>query len=266
MRHQRIGRHRRPVDQLHIGARQLARMRVRLANSPRKSHRRMAHQRLFDLCRINVVPAPNDQVLGAARDPQIPIAVKAAQITGAQVFIVIIQVLVLFGFGICIAGPDARIAHANLTNLVHSRLNRAVRRALVNLDIRIGERDPDRADFLLSIDGIARHKTGGFGHAVTFDNLDTRRRLIAFEQLLRQWRRAGECGFHRADIGINPALHHGRNRRGNGGDKGDLPPLRQLPDIVEHALAAITLRRGKDAMRARGNRPHQHHLSGHHVE
>ena len=75
--------HRGPLDHLDIGAGQFARMGIRLANGTDKGHRLMAHQRLFDDGRVNVMPAADDQILGPAGDVKITIRIQPPQIAGA---------------------------------------------------------------------------------------------------------------------------------------------------------------------------------------
>ena len=75
-------------------------MGIRLADGAHKAHRRMAHQRLFDDRRVDVVATPDDQILRTARDEQIAIRVDPAQIPGPQEVTVREQALVLVGLGV----------------------------------------------------------------------------------------------------------------------------------------------------------------------
>ena len=65
-------------DHLDKGARHLACMGVRLADGTGKSHSFMAKQRFFDLGRINVVTATDDQILRTACNPDIAVRILAA--------------------------------------------------------------------------------------------------------------------------------------------------------------------------------------------
>ena len=73
------------VNQFDIGTRHLAGMGIGLTNRTSKSHGLVTGQGLFDFGRINVVPATNDQIFRAARDPNIAIRIDATQIASAQI-------------------------------------------------------------------------------------------------------------------------------------------------------------------------------------
>src|SRR6056297_1004682 len=101
-----LARNAAALDKLHIGAGNLARMRVGLANGAGDSHGIVGHQCLLDVGRIDIVPAPDDQILGTSRDPEVSVLVDPAEISGAQVFAMIVQVMVLGRLGIGVAHID----------------------------------------------------------------------------------------------------------------------------------------------------------------
>ena len=53
------------------------------AAPPRRRRRRPRRERLLDLGRVDVLAAPDDQLFGAAADPQVTVAVAAGEIAGA---------------------------------------------------------------------------------------------------------------------------------------------------------------------------------------
>ena len=81
--------HRGALDQLDIGAGDLAGMGVRLTDRAGHGHRVMGHQSLLDLGRIDVVTSAYDQVLGAPGNPEIPVGIDPAQIPGPEVIPVV---------------------------------------------------------------------------------------------------------------------------------------------------------------------------------
>jgi hypothetical protein len=74
------------LDELDIGAGHLARMGVGLADGAGEGHGRVPDQRLLDLGGVDVVAAADDDVLGAARDPDVAVGVHPAQVAGARAF------------------------------------------------------------------------------------------------------------------------------------------------------------------------------------
>jgi hypothetical protein len=73
------------VHQLHVNAGQFAGEGVGLTDRAGKGHGGVAGQRLLDLGGVDIVAAPDDQVLRAPRDPEVAVGVDPAQIAGAQV-------------------------------------------------------------------------------------------------------------------------------------------------------------------------------------
>ena len=130
----------------------------------------------------------------------------------------------------------------------------------------IGQRDADRADLLDAVDGVAGHQTGGLGQAVALGDLNAGCGLEPGVKLDRQGGRAGNRHAQRRDIAIQLALH----QRGDGGWHGDqetgLPALDQLPEIVQHPLAAIAGGGRHHQLRPRGKAGHQHRIGGKDVE
>ena len=114
------------LHQFDEGTGHLARMGVGLADGARKGDGLMAQQRLFDLGGVDVVTATDDQVFGAARNPEVFVAVDTAQIPCAQVRALIVEILVLIGFGIGIARIDAGVRDTDLADLVDLCLDQPV--------------------------------------------------------------------------------------------------------------------------------------------
>ena len=255
-----------PADQFDIDARQFAGEGIGLADGARHGHGRMAGKGLFDLGGVDIVTAANDQVLGAARDPQVAIGVNAAQVASAQVDVIGKEIDVLVALGIGGARVDAGVIEADLAHLVDAAAFHPVRGMAQDAHLGMGEGHADGTDLLLAIDRVAADETGRLGQAVALDQRDAGGLLETLEKLHRQRGRAREGGLHGRDIGIHRALHHRGDGRGHGDDETDLPAFHQLPEIVEHALAPVALRRREDHMRARGNGRHQDHVAGKDVE
>src|SRR6266536_1660609 len=66
--------------QRHEGDHLLAVHRVGAPDDPGHRHSRVLHQRLLDVAREDVEAAPDDQVLLAVDDPQVPVLVEAADV------------------------------------------------------------------------------------------------------------------------------------------------------------------------------------------
>ena len=132
------------------------------------------------------------------------------QIARAQVF-AMEQIAVFFRFRVGCANHDAGAGNANLAHFIDAAGHWALGRAFEDFHIRIGQHDPDGADFLVALHGIARHEAGRFGQAISLDDLHARRRLQAFAQLQRPGGRAGERILDNTDNTLNhvPPPHTG---------------------------------------------------------
>ena len=91
---------RRAVNKFDKCTGQFPGMGIRLPDCPGKSHRIMPKQRFLDFRRVNVMPTANDQVLGPAGYPEISVRIDPPQIPGPQMRAVIVEIDVLFFFGI----------------------------------------------------------------------------------------------------------------------------------------------------------------------
>ena len=83
----------------------------------------MPQQRLFNQAGINIMAAANNKVFGPPGNPKIAIAIKPAQITRAQVFILKIKPDVFCSLGVGVAGPNTRIGRTDLANFVSGAFN-----------------------------------------------------------------------------------------------------------------------------------------------
>ena len=79
IRNQVTGRHRGAGLGLHVGYRQLARIRIGLADQCGEGDGRMAVQQFLQRRGVDVVAAADDQILGAAGDPQLAWFVDAVR-------------------------------------------------------------------------------------------------------------------------------------------------------------------------------------------
>ena len=162
-------------------------MCIGLADSADKCHLIMAHQRLFDQRRINIVTTANDQIFGATGDVKIAIRVDPAQIARAQVFIRGIKIAVFFNFRIGVAGINAGVADANLAHFIHRAIAQSARAiGAENPHIAMWKDQTNRADFLKSLRRIDRHKAGAFGQTIALDNLHATGLFEPVEQFNRQ--------------------------------------------------------------------------------
>ena len=84
----------------------------------RFDHRRVPVERLFDLARHHVVSSPDDDVLGAAGDPEESVVVPIAEVTGGQPAILP---------GVSVAGPSPGVL-AGRTGTPHGDLTDRARR------------------------------------------------------------------------------------------------------------------------------------------
>ena len=269
MLRQFLGRRRRALDQFDVDAGQLAGEGVGLPDRTGHGDRLMRRQRVLDQRGVDVVPAADDEILGSARDPDVVVVVLAPQVARAQVappVQVVVELLVLRLVGIGVADPDAGVGHADLAHVPVRALRRAV--AVIGQDahVRMDEGQPDRADLLLPLDRIDGDEAGRLRQPVALHDRHARRLLEPSVEFDRQGRRAGERHLQGRHVRIHGALHHRGDGGRHGGQERDLPAFDQLPDVVEHALAPVALRRGEDEMRPRRERRHQEHLAGHHVE
>jgi len=123
--------------QLDIGDRQLASIGIRHAHRRRKHHFGVLEQSFLDDRRIDVVPATDDDVLGAPGDPKVAIGVNAAEI--ARVEPAIGQQNALVGRVIDIARRDARPLHHHEPDLIYAVLADDMARVIDidDLDLRI---------------------------------------------------------------------------------------------------------------------------------
>ena len=241
-------------------------MRVRLANRPGKGHRRMPHHRLFDHRRVDVVPPPDDQILGATRDIQIAIGIQPPQIAGAQIAVVGEQRRVLVSLRIGMPGPHAGIADTNLAHFIHCAIAPAITPRQQDAHFGMRKGNADRPRPFVAIGRVDRHKTSAFGQAIAFDNLHAAGFFKAVEQLDGQGGRPRKRPAQTADVGIDGSLHQGRQGCRHRHQIGDLPAFDQLPQIVKNALAPVTRRRRKHDMRPRGDHRHQDRIGGKNVE
>ena len=227
----------------------------------------MAGERLFDIGRVDVVPAPDDEVLRAARDPEVAVLVDPAEIARAQVDVVVEEVQVLVALGVGRAREYARVRHADLAHLVRPHLGHAAVGGVdQDLHVGVGERDADRPDPLLPLDRVAGDEAGGLRQPVAFDDVDAGGLLEPAEELDGKRRGAGERGLHAGDVGIHRALHQGGDRGGHDDDEADLPAFDKLPEVVEDAFAPVARRGREDDVGAGGDHRHEDHVAGEDVE
>ena len=196
--HQFICRHRGARYELYIDTRDFTRIGVGLSDCTGHRNGRVAGQGLFDVGGIDVMAAANDQVLGAPCDPDVTIAIDPAQVARPQMCAVGIKAFVLGRLGIGVACPYARCGHTDFSDFIDvaDLVDGAILIAMQDLNVRIGEGDANRADFLLTVDRVATHKAGRFRQTISFNDVDRRFTFKALEQFDRQGRRAGERGLH----------------------------------------------------------------------
>ena len=92
--------------------------------------------------------------------------------------------------------------------------------------MNIGERHPDRADFLCAAHGVGNHRHLGFGEGITFDDHSARQFLESFLRLGHQRCGTGEAQLDRCEIHLalpRPRMvHDSVQQRGNCADESRL--------------------------------------------
>ena len=70
--------------QLNVGHRQFAGIRVGAPDGRRQRDGRMSPQRVLDDLRVDIVPAANDQLLLAPREPEVALRIPPAEVAGIE--------------------------------------------------------------------------------------------------------------------------------------------------------------------------------------
>ena len=133
----------RARHQFDISTWQFPGMRVRLANRARHCDGGVTRQGLFDLGRVDIVPAADDQVFGAARYPEVPVGVDPPQVTCSEEAVVVEQIGILIILCVSSSGEDARIRYADFADLIRFTFPNAVVRSRQDFHVRIGKRNAD---------------------------------------------------------------------------------------------------------------------------
>ena len=242
--HQLLRRNGGVGDKLHIRAGDFAELGFRLAY---RSHERdpfVAGQCFFNDGGVDVVPAPNDQILGAARDPNVAVLIQLSEIARAQPVRVGIKTDVFFGIDIGSARKHARAGHANLAHLARLAFPDygSVVLAFENSNLRVRHRNSHRADFAFPVQRIDGNQASRFGQTVSFEDFDACSLFEPVEQFDRQRSRTAKRRVQRGDVRIDRSLHQrGRGGR-NGCQEADFPSFNQFPEVVEHSFAPVSLR------------------------
>ena len=219
--------------ELHVGNRQLARIGIGLAHNGHQRHVGVLEESLLHRHRVNVVRAANDQVLGAAGDPQVAIFIQPAQV--ARVDPAGLHERALVMHLVQVAGEHARAAHGHHTNLVGRAVTQVIPFPidLHNAHAAVGHGMTHRAQAQRPVavrDGVY---AGRFGHAI---NLQHRHLETLLQRLADRHRNGGTTATDDFDAGgIGIAGRHtrrGRKHRGHGAEDPGFETLHQLPDIA----------------------------------
>src|SRR5579863_324425 len=129
--------------QLHVAHRQLAGIGVRLTHHGGKAYGWMLEHDLLDRGGIDVVAATNDEILGAAGDPEVAILVETTQIPGVDPIPVHERTLVVDS--VEIAAEDTGSSHDHDPDLVRFAiaLDAIVGVQLDDANAAVGHREPD---------------------------------------------------------------------------------------------------------------------------
>ena len=141
----------RPRLELHIGDRYLPGIGIGPSDGRGQRHRGMGMQAVLDHAGVDVMSAPDDQVFGPARQPEIPVLVAAGQIAGQQPAILREQPLVM-AFLLVTADHIRPLDGDNADFLIGAILGPAP--LLVDthgLHVLIGKADTDGADAPLAV-------------------------------------------------------------------------------------------------------------------
>ena len=174
-----------------------------------------------------------------------------------------ISVLGRFGIGFPVINTGGR--DANLANFVSVTVD--LRDNIDDPHIRIGERNTDGTDTLFPVWRVDGHKARRLCKAVTFADGHACGLFKPAVQFKRQRRRATKCQPQGRDISVtHRALHQRGHGRWHGDHERGFVTLNQLPEVVEHTVTAIALRRREHDLRTRTKRRTQRHNRGKHVE
>ena len=186
---------------------------VGLADRAGEGHLGMVHQRILDLRRIDVVAAADDQVLGAAGDPDVAVGVDPAEIPGPEVAALGQRPAIALGIGVDLAPTPGLRTQISPISSVAQRLRIAPAGSqLQDLHVGIRKRKADAADLPLAVGRVDRDEARRLGHAVSLQHPHPGRILEAVEELDRHRRRAADREPQRRDVGIDLALHQRRDR------------------------------------------------------
>ncbi len=245
-------------------------MAVRAANGGGRFHRLMLVQGLLDHQRIDVVAAADDQILGAARQPDEIVGIDAAEIAGVQPAPLV---------GIVCFSLDPRIAIVRRRDVAFENLRSPhqhhallVGRAAAfdpiafqfgHDQLHVGQAMADRADARRAQARVHAGEAVHFGHAEAFDDFHVQKLLHLLGQFHRHGRAAAIGKLDGRNVGsierhVHQRAPHGRH----GADHGGLETLDQSPEIAgdqrvahaqrreQHGGAAIAHRRQSGANRA----------------
>ena len=107
----------------------------------------MARQSFLNLSWVNVVTTANNEIFGAACDPQVAIGVHPPQIPRTQVTFIMIEVFVLGRLRVGVAQKHPRIINADFSNLIDIALLGSRGPVAQNFNGRIWQRKANRPDF-----------------------------------------------------------------------------------------------------------------------
>ena len=217
---------------------------------------------------IDVVPAADDQFLLAPCEPEVAVGVLPAEVAGVEPRLALaLDPDPLVVRRIEIAGEDVGPADGDDADLVGRRVANISVVAVEDqrAHVLIGKPEADRTDPRRGVERGQARGAGALGQAVAFENADAGFALELMEQLHRHRRRAADRRFQALDVPpgdrrLQQRRIDGRNAR----EHGDAKMLDQRPEVRDHALAAIALRRRHHDIRAlRPRRETGHQLAVH---
>ena len=252
--------------ELHIGHRQLAGVRVGAAHRGGERDLRMPVQRLLDRGRIDVVPAADDQLLLAAGQPEVTVRVLAAEIAGIEPAPLVSAVdpeLRVLG-RIEVAGEDIGAGDRDRARFVDLGLALITARVVEDqhLHVLMGNPQADRADASFTLGRIDRTDASAFGQTIAFEDADAGGLLEAPEHFQRHRRGTAQAELQTRYVGLAQRyLQQPGIQRGHAAEEVDAIVLHDLPEVLDHALAAITLGRTEHNVRPFQKRQQAGHQS-----
>ncbi len=199
----------RKCDERH---RLLAEHRVRLADDRGFQHRRVTVERVLDLLGVDVLAAPDDEVLDPVHQRQIPVLVEPADVTGVQPAAA--QYLGRLARPAEVPAHHVRPAHDHLTGLAgRQQLVLAVH----DPDVNAGQWQPHGPGLAHAMQRVERAADRAFRQAIAFHDGHAVALLELADQLPRHRGRTADDEAEGLGVGLPAGLRHEQGVDGRDG-------------------------------------------------